>query len=156
MSAVVFLPLTQGQVAVIDFEDMEKAGRVKWSAVKKRAPGGFYAMRRNGKVREWLHRRIMGFGPIDHRDNDGLNNTRENLRPGGPVFNMRAARRKSKGKTSQYRGVYWNRERSRWVASIRGESKLIFLGYFDCETLAAKAYDTAAKNLGFPPEAFNF
>lgn len=45
---------------------------------------------------------------------------------------------------SQYRGVHWNTERGRWQAVIRANTKLIMLGRFTLEKLAAHAYDIGA------------
>lgn len=151
--AFVFLNLSRGRVAVIDAADFERVGRFKWSFQK-----GGYAIRRCPRRQKfvYLHQEILGVSGVDHRDGDGLNNRRYNLRPGGQAFNSRALRRKSKGKTSKYRGVSWKRREGRWAAQVQDSRKQWFLGLFRSERAAAIARDRAATRLGFPPEGLNF
>lgn len=89
---------------------------------------------------------LLGGPETDHRDHDGLNNQRSNLRPGRGV-NQRNARPQLGG-TSQYKGVCWYtplRGQGRWKAQIRATGMSRHLGYFLSEVDAAHAYDTAAR-----------
>lgn len=59
--------------------------------------------------------------------------------------------------SSRYKGVTWNRRRNKWVAQIMARGEIKFLGGFEDEINAGKAYDEAAKkyhgefaNLNFP------
>jgi hypothetical protein len=45
---------------------------------------------------------------------------------------------------SQYKGVYYDETRDRWIARIRVNGHLEFLGRFMDEMEAAEAYDTRA------------
>lgn len=98
-----------------------------------------------------LHRLILGLTDPkiqgDHRDGNGLNNTRQNLRAATHSQNSWNSKRRSGG-TSQYRGVSWDAERAKWIASISREDGKgrKHLGRFDNETDAAHAYDTAASS----------
>ena len=56
-------------------------------------------------------------------------------------FNVR-----QRGKTSQYRGVSWNKVSGKWKAHIDYNSCRHHLGYFKDETEAALAYDRAARD----------
>ena len=54
-------------------------------------------------------------------------------------------------KSSEYRGVSWDKSHNQWRAFIRVAGNLEHLGYFDDEAEAARAYDTHARQLGYPP-----
>jgi len=91
-----------------------------------------------------MHTQIMG-GPTDHKDGDGLNNRRDNLRLASKAQNARGARHRAAGYSSKYRGVYWQKQRDKWMASITVDRKKKYLGLFDDEVSAAIAYDVAAR-----------
>lgn len=150
-NAVVFIPLTQGKVAVIDFEDFEKVRPYKWYANK--VGQRFYAGRNlhgpvSGSIS--MHREIMqpddGLD-VHHVDGDGLNNQRNNLRVCTRSENMGAFRRLTANKTSKFRGVSWYSRDSNWEARIKIFGKKLFLGRFATEEDAANAYDKKSREL---------
>jgi hypothetical protein len=62
-------------------------------------------------------------------------------------------------KSSKYRGVSWLKSRNKWKVVIRCDGKQHYLGYFEDEEKAAKAYDRASRahkgekaQLNFPPK----
>lgn len=147
---VVFLPLTKGYVAVIDFDDFEKVRGFKYHADVKK--GLVYAARNiqlpDGRKRiAYLHRDLMGtpLSQVDHRDGDGLNNRRENLRPATSLQNQRGFHKKRPGASSKFRGVSWHALSRKWRASINIQEHQIYIGLFAVEEDAARAYDAAAK-----------
>jgi hypothetical protein len=95
-----------------------------------------------------MHREIMGEPKgliVDHRNRNGLENRRGNLRPATHAQNA-CNRNKVRRKTSsRYVGVSFQKDSGKWVAAIRKKGKKTWLGAFDCEVDAAKAYDKAAK-----------
>jgi len=108
-----------------------------------------YTSRAGGAKRTaiYMHREIMGAkddGIVDHVNRDPLDNRRENLRmvtAQQSVCNRRVFRTKKGVKHSRYRGVYY----SGWMASIQVGGKKKYLGTFESEESAARAYDSAAK-----------
>jgi len=83
---------------------------------------------------------------VDHKNNNGLDNQRDNLRPATYSTNQ-FNQTKRANRSSQYKGVYLHKSRGKWMARIRKMYKETFLGYFDNEIDAAKAYDVAAKQM---------
>jgi len=60
---------------------------------------------------------------------------------------------KGKNKTSQYKGVYWHRERRKWYARLRvNGAKPNYGGSFSDELDAAKRVNQLCKELGIPPK----
>ena len=114
-----------------------------------------YAYDRNGIL---MHRLIMNPEKgiqVDHRNHNGLDNTRKNLRlctSSQNHGNIRNLYKTDKSK-SVYKGVDWSMSHSRWRARIANKH----IGRFREEIEAAKAYDRAAlamfgefANLNFP------
>lgn len=158
------IPLTQGKFALVDDEDYERLNQHKWSASKHY--NTYYAGRNTGKRPNrghiYMHRQILGLtkgdGKItDHFNDNGLNNQKANLRIVTNSENAyRAKTRKAINKTSKYKGVCWHKVPQKWVASIKYNGHLIYLGIFNTEIKAAKAYDVKAKELFGEFARFNF
>ena len=137
----------QGLVALVDDEDYDVAMQHTWGVV--RSPQGVVYARRQwweGEHRkaQKMHNFITGWPCVDHRDHDGLNNQRQNLRRATDSQNQANQRVRRTG-SSEYRGVSWHRRRGDWGSRIRVDGRLIHLGYFTDEIEAARAYDSAAR-----------
>jgi hypothetical protein len=148
------IELTKGKFAIVDPENFEELNAHKWYAAG--CNNNFYAVRyagrTNGKKKFIsMHRQIMGGTPpgfiVDHKDGDGLNNRKENLRIATSAQNNCNCRKTFKKTTSKYKGVCYNKQRNKYRADIGHNSHRKFLGHFDNEIDAAKAYDEAAKRL---------
>ena len=143
------IQLTQGYVALVDDENYEWINGFKWCMRKDR--NNVYAKRAirvNGRHKTiQMHYLIMGENPlklmIDHRDGDGLNNRKENLRFCTNQENQMNSR-SQKNSSSIHKGVYWNKKDGKWMARICISGHQIYLGSFDIEVDAAIAYNTAA------------
>lgn len=137
-------------VVLIDRADLELVSRYTWRVIRHPRTGKLYASATNSGTRIMMHRLIAQTPEgldTDHRDGDGLNNCRSNLRPATRSQNNANRRKHSshagKPTTSQFKGVHWDREKRKWRATIRVNGKQKRLGRFDSEIEAAKAYDEA-------------
>lgn len=155
--------LSQSKVALVDDRDFEWLSQWKWHA--HCGPSGkWYALRWDGpkgrRVLRRMHREIAaicGMREVDHKDLDGLNNQRHNLRPCSHSQNA-ANRAAYKINTSGFKGVFWHPKNRTWFAQIRVNKRAKYLGCFEDKVQAAKAYDNAAlkyfgnfARLNFPP-----
>ncbi len=106
-----------------------------------------------------MHREVMGVEDaryVDHRNHNGLDNRRSNLRIATWAENCWNKRKPISGSSSQFKGVMWDKRRSQWQVQIGHNGKKIFIGYFDDEQEAARAYDAKAKELYGEFAALNF
>ena len=142
----VVIPLTRGYKSVVDKIDSNLLSKYRW-AVSVRNGKNYAKSCVDGK-RVYMHRFLLGleFGnrlQVDHIDNDGLNNTRENLRTCTRSQNY-MNRIKSVGKTSKYKGVYFWKLRDKWGCKIKKDGETFHIGYFLSERDAAIAYNVMA------------
>src|SRR3990167_1855880 len=127
-----YISLTQDKFAIIDDSDFEWLSQWKWCFDKKG-----YAVRWQWLKKEkryifiLMHRLILNTPDnleTDHRNGNGLDNQRNNLRICTRQQNLQN-RRKILGTTSKYKGVYWNKNNQKWMVRV----KKIYTGYFDSE-----------------------
>ena len=93
---------------------------------------------------------------VDHINGVRTNNHVDNLRMVTHSQNLKSYSKKREGVTSKFRGVCWVKDRKKWEARIMVDGKRPHLGCFDDEEEAARAYDAAAIENGYNPEALNF
>lgn len=154
------IPLTRGQVALVDDEDFERLNQFKWHVDPAR-DHTFYACRetpRPDSVKVYMHREILQVEPtsqVDHVDLNGLNNLRSNLRPATIAQNNRNVGL-LKNNTSGFKGVSWETRSKRWKAAIAVDRRKKYLGLFRSPEDAAQAYDAAARTLFGEFARFNF
>jgi hypothetical protein len=91
-----------------------------------------------------LHRLLLGFpkNEVDHKDGDGLNNRRSNLRKATKSQNQHN-RKVNKASSSGCKGVFPNG--NKWEAGIGINGRRKYLGLFSSIAEAAIAYDAAAE-----------
>lgn len=145
-----FIKLTQGFFAMIDDEDFERVNSINWFA--KPGHKTFYAMAgiiKNGKhTTILLHTFILGgkFLKVDHKDGNGLNCQKQNLRYAERHQNQRN-RSVNSNSASGLKGVKFSRRRNDFQARISYWGLRIGLGYYKSPGEAAAAYDAAADHL---------
>ena len=147
------IALLRGYFTIIDLADYELASRFKWTArVHQREDGlarNIYAIYRTheGEIVS-LHRFLLGVVAqpdilVDHKDGDGLNNRRSNLRVCQYHQNS-ANQRLAVNNTSGFKGVSWDKQSGKWKAYIGVKGKLYNLGRFADIRDAARTYNAAA------------
>lgn len=155
------IELPCGRVALIDDSDMLLlAGRVWRSDVRKNCVyvRGYIAGVPGSSGAVYLHNLLLG-GRADHRDGDGLNCQRSNLRLCSHLENMRNYGPK---RGRQFKGVHYNRGQDSYYAQIKIRGKTISGGRTTkTPEEAAKLYDALALEhfgefawLNFPPEGW--
>lgn len=143
------IPLTKGYVAIVDAVDGDLA-QFKWCAFETR--GIAYAVRGKNDRLILMHRvvvsrvanRVLAESEhVDHKDRNGLNNCRENLRLCTPAQNHQNQKR-AVNNTSGYKGVYFHKLSGKWMARIMENKTLHYLGLFESPEAAYAAYCEAA------------
>jgi hypothetical protein len=142
------VPLTRGQVAIVDDEDYERVMAAgPWHVYLNKHM--WYPRRRVGKRHQPLANFVLGTVDscmIDHIDHNGLNNCKHNLREVSYTENNHN-RRKQHNTTSTYYGVSRSTSGDSWEASIRKDGKYYYIGKFRDQLTAARAYDNKAREL---------
>ena len=143
------ITLNKGYSAKVFVSDLPLISSLRWRvAVQKRS---IYVLAKKrisfGVFKTVLMHRLIMDAPygtqVDHKDGDGLNNLSSNLRLVTRSQNQMNMR-KHKNKVS-LKGASYHKDKGRWSASISVNRKAIYLGYFDNEIDAHKAYCEASK-----------
>lgn len=99
------------------------------------------------RVRRRAHRILRpDAAQVDHRNGDGLDNRRENLRPATRAENQRN-RGHQRNSTTRYKGVSLHSSGTRYSAMIGHAGKTRYLSLHATPEAAASAYDDAAREL---------
>jgi len=140
---VAYVPLTKGHEAVINAADVHLVANTNWCVLIEAHT--VYAVRTGPRPKQSsirMHRVIMGEPvglQVDHRDGDGLNNRRDNLRVATSSQNAQNQRRSS-ANLSGHKGVGFHKTSGKWRARIKLNGKRKHLGYFDTPEDAHEVY----------------
>ena len=132
------IPLTKRAFATIDRDDLPVVRPHCWY-LREAPNGGPYASSATGGL---MHRLICGARDgqeVDHVDNDGLNNSRDNLRPATKVLNA-GNRKLPEANRTGYKGISMT-PAGKWRARLQHR----WLGTFETPKEAALVYDAAAR-----------
>lgn len=140
------ITLLGGLIARIDDEDFELVSNYQWRCANRKKPWKYAISRVSGIL---MHRLITNATKgvlVDHKNGDGLDNRRENLRLATHAENMRNSKG-HKNTKSGIKGAYWHDLAKKWFSSIMVNRVNHRLGFFDTPEEAGLAYAEAAKRL---------
>lgn len=124
---------------IIDLEDMDKVKSIKWSIDKE----GYI---RNTKV-GLLHRFLIDAPNgkvVDHTNHNKLDNRKVNLRVCTQQQNIRNMNKQRRDTSSIYKGVSYHKQKNKWSVQIYINNKIKYIGCYESEEEAGRAYDREA------------
>lgn len=147
------LILPSGHVLLFDEQDRSIVDQYLWYAIPfgriRYAKGRLKSKERksNYGFDAYLHRLLLNPPKglvVDHRNHNGLDNRRANLRLCTRQENTANQAKRSREASSRFKGVNC-RTPGRWIAQIAVKQQRKYLGTFATEEDAARAYDRAAR-----------
>lgn len=136
------ISLTNGGETIVDSEDLALLQQFEWLRISGRYVGRYVA----GKA-VLMHRFLLNASAdqeVDHKDGNGFDNRRSNLRRCTHAENMRN-RRTDTPHSSRFKGVHWEGRKNRWRSYINIGKRKVGSRYFRDEVEAAKHYDQLAR-----------
>lgn len=146
------IPLTQGKVAIVDAADYDLLSGRTWRAMKVKYT--WYArttvrLPDGRRTQILMHRLILGLTDkkiqADHRDGDGLNNSRANLRPATNAQNCANRHVRKVTINTPFWGV--TKKCNKWEVRVNIDGKNRYIGRYATAEEAAHARDVKAIEL---------
>jgi len=142
--------LGEGKFAIVDDADFDWLNQWKWCVTGSGyVSGSVYVEEYKRRKPVLMHRLILNIPKGmegDHKNNNKLDNRRNNLRVCTPMQNM-GNRPIGKQNTSGYKGVSWDKEKNKWAVKIRINGRVTFVGRYTNIETAARAYDIKSKEV---------
>lgn len=140
---------------LVDDDAPDEVFSKKWHILRSStSPNKFYVIRKHNGKTLWMHRVVTNCPPdmqIDHINNIGTDNRRDNLRiatQSQNVANVTRRRDNTSGmKGVSRQGVSQRTRNRKWRAYIRNNGKSIHIGYFGTKEEAYTAYCSKAKEI---------
>jgi hypothetical protein len=131
---------------IVDDEDFDYLNKYRWSLM---TTCGYVIRYENNRIK-FIHRLILKAEEnqyIDHINTNKLDNQKKNLRFCSYAENSRNRPKYKTKCSSRFKGVHWHKRDKRWSSTIMLKGKYYYLGYFEDEISAAKAYNEKAIEL---------
>jgi len=134
--------------AIVDDDDYVGLNQHTWYARGKYGVSDYtsYAYCTINGVPTPMHFLVLGQN-IDHKNRIRLDNRRDNLRPASKSQNAANSSKMNAKSTSTYKGVCWKSREQKWSAQIIKDGRYYYIGVFNSEINAARAYDKKALEL---------
>lgn len=148
--AAALIPLSKGRFAIVDAEDYPMLAKFNWYY-----HSGHYAstsiMENTKKSTVMMHRVILGLSQtdpihVDHRNGNGLDNRKANLRTASRSQNL-SNRGRERDNKSGYKGITQTYTRRGEPCGWQVRCKHTYIGHFKTAEEAALAYDVAARKI---------
>jgi hypothetical protein len=150
-----FLLAKTGEKIKVDAEDFATLSERSWRVIyrgKEKKPLVVTSLRmgqssRTMSLGQYLLRPKKGKMAYPRQWSEGLDYRKENIVICSMKERQRMLPKRADKTSSQYRGVSYIRSKKIWRARIEKNNKAYFLGDFENEIIAARAYNKAAKDL---------
>ena len=147
------IPLTKGFFAKVDTADYERVSKHSWCLLdlRKHRRGLLYAQSRIDTKIVYLHRFVRKVTDsdieVDHRNGDGLDCRKRNLRVTDRLGNSRNRRQAYITNTTGVNGVSWDASRRKFKVDISVRGKVIYVGRYTSLQEARRARKTGGDDV---------
>jgi hypothetical protein len=143
-----YIKLTQGKHTIVDDEDFEFLNQRKWHYDTRYATRTQWNKETKKETKIYMHRLILpDVKEVDHINGNKLDNRKENLRACNRKQNSRNQSTQKRKKSSKYKGVIFDKSRSKWRVELKKNQIRYYVGRFLTEKEAGLAYNEKAKEL---------
>ena len=139
---IAVIPYKHHEILVSD-DDWHDLKKIRWYVCR----GTGYAFNNDLQTMHALLMPCEKGMVVNHVNGNRLDNRRENLEVATVSENAHMRRFKKEGAHSRYFGVTWHKPLNKWAARIKKDHKAHYLGVYEVEEDAARAYNAKAVEL---------